>query len=275
MGRERAPSEASSGDASEVDDVEAEPEQTATTTCETDAEHVLRQAEFMEWFGAAVLATPIAAAYPEVARRAIDAVARWRLRLSKSTWRRLMRGVSQEGQNRLLKELLESIPVLDFAIRTVASLPETLGKVSIADLCSGVGYLGMFLAEMLPPTRVAAIVLLDKMWPCQNQTAPVAGQMNPEHIQDPSAGWPIPLFVRKTDLKKTTKREEIHSRLFQAAPGPMLILAVHLCGQLSIRAVELFNDAPEVVGLALKPCCLLGGGLRQDVDGWWAQLRGF
>jgi hypothetical protein len=34
-----------------------------------------------------------------------------------------------------------------------------------------------------------------------------------------------------------------------------MVLAVHLCGTLSIRAVELFNANPEVVVLALKPCC--------------------
>lgn len=34
------------------------------------------------------------------------------------------------------------------------------------------------------------------------------------------------------------------------------MLAVHLCGTLSIRAVELFNANRGCVGLALKPCCL-------------------
>ena len=36
----------------------------------------------------------------------------------------------------------------------------------------------------------------------------------------------------------------------------MIVLAVHLCGTLSLRAVDMFNENPNVVFLALKPCCL-------------------
>merc|ERR1712137_479958 len=36
----------------------------------------------------------------------------------------------------------------------------------------------------------------------------------------------------------------------------MGILGIHLCGILSIRAVETFNHGPKCVGLVLKPCCL-------------------
>lgn len=35
-----------------------------------------------------------------------------------------------------------------------------------------------------------------------------------------------------------------------------LLLGIHLCGILSIRAVETFNRGPKCVGLVLKPCCL-------------------
>ena len=34
------------------------------------------------------------------------------------------------------------------------------------------------------------------------------------------------------------------------------MLGIHLCGQLSVQAVELFNNSPAVTFLALKPCCL-------------------
>ena len=43
------------------------------------------------------------------------------------------------------------------------------------------------------------------------------------------------------------------------APGPVLILAVHLCDTLPLRAVDLFNDNPAKVHfLALKQCCQPG-----------------
>eukprot|EP00966_Prymnesium_polylepis_P031289 727571-Prymnesium_polylepis.1 len=35
-----------------------------------------------------------------------------------------------------------------------------------------------------------------------------------------------------------------------------MLLGVHLCGTLSLRCVELFNDCPAFGALALKPCCL-------------------
>mmetsp|Transcript_34589 Transcript_34589/g.110478 ORF Transcript_34589/g.110478 Transcript_34589/m.110478 type:complete len:243 (+) Transcript_34589:688-1416(+) len=35
-----------------------------------------------------------------------------------------------------------------------------------------------------------------------------------------------------------------------------MLLGVHLCGTLSLRAVDLFNDSPSFFFLGLKPCCL-------------------
>ena len=42
-------------------------------------------------------------------------------------------------------------------------------KFTIIDLCSGFGFMSMFLAEMLPAEKVDRIVLVDKMWPMRNQ----------------------------------------------------------------------------------------------------------
>jgi hypothetical protein len=36
----------------------------------------------------------------------------------------------------------------------------------------------------------------------------------------------------------------------------MVMTAVHLCGILSVRAVQLFNDNPRISMITLKPCCL-------------------
>jgi hypothetical protein len=46
-----------------------------------------------------------------------------------------------------------------------------------------------------------------------------------------------------------------------------MLLGVHLCGTLSLRCVELFNDCPAFFSLALKPCCLpdIFFALRGDV----------
>ena len=41
-----------------------------------------------------------------------------------------------------------------------------------------------------------------------------------------------------------------------AAPPSCVLVGVHLCGQLSPRAVELFAAAPALDALLLVPCCL-------------------
>ena len=40
------------------------------------------------------------------------------------------------------------------------------------------------------------------------------------------------------------------------AKGPIIVLAVHLCGTLSLKAVDMFNNNRNVKLFALKPCCL-------------------
>jgi hypothetical protein len=203
-------------------------------------------------------------------------------------------------RGRLLKELLESLPVLDRVLRYVEQeLPppprpslrapsssvaaaaaadgrgaegndggqRADGRLTILDLCSGFGYLSMFLAELLPPARVGSIVLLDKAWPMHSQVsitvsqfcvshqcksinssyshqggAATAGQINPAHLR--LKGWPISLRTCKNNLKTPSGRRAIVRTVFGPAPGPVAILGVHLCGQLAVQAVELFNQQP-------------------------------
>ena len=44
--------------------------------------------------------------------------------------------------------------------------------------------------------------------------------------------------------------------IIDKAKGQIIILAVHLCGTLSIKAVDIFNKNDNVKLFALKPCCL-------------------
>lgn len=69
--------------------------------------------------------------------------------------------------------------------------------------------------------------------------------------------FPIELTYRKYDLKdQSSLRKGLGKHVIERAPGPLMLLGVHLCGTLSIRAVQVFNDFPKCVFLALKPCCL-------------------
>ena len=56
-------------------------------------------------------------------------------------------------------------------------------RATIVDLCSGFGYLGMFLSEMLDPSKVKAIELVDKQWPMWTAARPTASQINWDHIR--------------------------------------------------------------------------------------------
>jgi hypothetical protein len=119
----------------------------------------------------------------------------------------------------------------------------------------------MFLSEMLPPEKVDRCVLIDKAWPmCGSE--PKAHRMSWDHIYGTVPGnnasyfetWPIPLCTSKQDLKQKCNQRQLKKRLFDLAPGLVLIIAVHLCGTLSVRAVDLFNDSTaKMQFLALKP----------------------
>ena len=46
--------------------------------------------------------------------------------------------------------------------------------------------------------------------------------------------------------------------IFEKAKGLIIMLAIHLCGTLSLKAVELFNDDANIKFFCLKPRCLPG-----------------
>jgi hypothetical protein len=68
--------------------------------------------------------------------------------------------------------------------------------------------------------------------------------------------WPIPLHTSKQNLKKASDHRGMKKFIFDEANGPILVLAIHLCGTLSLKSIQLFNSEPNVKFLALKPCCL-------------------
>merc|ERR1712066_714664 len=83
----------------------------------------------------------------------------------------------------------------------------------------------------------------------RNRTA-----LNWDHIYE--LPWPATLTTRRSDLKLPSTHSQILAKILEPAPGSVFILGIHLCGILSIRAIETFNRGPKCVGLVLKPCCL-------------------
>ena len=218
---------------------------------------------FVEWLEAEMADAPGRAAYSSLYADGIQAVGRWRRRYrdNPSLWRRLYK------PGRILKELVETAPVIAAVLAYVEALPPGR-RATVVDLCCGKGYLSMFLAELLPPERVRGCVLVDKAWPRHDirHDTPADRHINPEHIWGYRDAWPLPLATSALDLKKRCSRKRLGERLGDGdGDDAVLLLGVHLCGTLSLRACELFNDNDAAALLVLKPCCLPGMAHARDV----------
>lgn len=194
---------------------------------------------------------PAYAEYGPLLDRCCTIAAGWRLRFwhRKHIWNRI------RGGSRLAKELSEVVPVLSRVLAEVTAFPTVAAsdaKLIVMDLCSGFGYMGMFLSELLPSDKVERIVLVDIMW-ARPDVTPGSHHINADHIHD--AGWPIRLSTSRANLKVPSDRRSL-GRAFLSHGHPALLLGVHLCSTLSLRCVELYNDCPSFFFLALKPCCL-------------------
>ena len=139
------------------------------------------------------------------------------------------------------------------------------------DLCSGVGYMSMLLSELTAGTgSVQRFVLIDVAFPRAGAVAH-AHHINPAHLEIDGI-WSCELIYRRVDLKSNEGQRQLMNDVIASAPGPVAVLGVHLCGVLSLRAVQLFNDHPSCAFIALKPCCLPAKELAAKGTVW--QLGG-
>ena len=224
--------------------------------------------------------------YPCVYEKCINAIVNWRIRYrgNPRLWKRIFK------KERVLKELVESAPIIDFVMKYVDSYENhnEMKKITIMDLCSGKGYLSMFLSEILPGDKVDKFILIDKAWAMCNTKELEPHHINWDHIYgkiqnledgenrfenrgqqvmiDAGLGnighdtyfttWPIPLHTSKQDLKQSCNQRQMKKHFFDRIEGPIIVLAIHLCGTLSLKAIDMFNSHDNVNLFALKPCCL-------------------
>ena len=235
--------------------------------------------EFEAYMARELQKDPLAAEYPEIFAAAPKCLVQWRRRYrgNPNLWKRLF------DKQRVLKEFIEAAPIMDavqtFVQNNAPSVDSPDQRFTVVDLASGKGFLSMFLSELLPPSKVRRFVLMDKAWPMHGMT-PQPHHISWEHIYgevpandnpvDDTSGndrtapqryietWPIPLTTSRQDLKHGNQRRNMEAKFFQNE-GPVILLAVHLCGTLSLKAVQFFNDHPDTIRFfALKPCCLPG-----------------
>ena len=213
---------------------------------------------------------PVGKMHPDLVEKAVEIVEKWKKDFPLSVWTRTVKG------DRVAKEFNESAPVIARMIKFVDEefeKPANEGeRITIVDLCSGFGYLGMFLSEMLDKNKVRKIYLIDKEWP-QFGSKPKENRMSNAHIvgiEDQDNGeeggigswtpkYSIPLLIRKVDLKAYDNVQSMAIHVFgetRHLKSPLVILGIHLCGTLSFKACEMFNANANAIKLILKPCCL-------------------
>ncbi|KAL3935715.1 MAG: hypothetical protein SGBAC_008816 [Bacillariaceae sp.] len=198
--------------------------------------------------------------YPDVFGKVAHSILKWRRRYHGNIplWNRIFK------KERVFKEAMESVPV----IHEVDQWMIAKQNVTIIDLCSGKGYLSMILSDYLDdPSRVKKCILVDKAWPLCHMM-PKPHHISWEHIYgdvmkdnpkfDYYDSWPIPLVTSKQDLKQSITLRQLQDRYSASDQGPILILAIHLCGTLSTQAIKLFHMLPKAKAMILKPCCLPG-----------------
>ena len=124
--------------------------------------------------------------------------------------------------------------------------------LAIVDVGAAKGWCSLFLASRFPAAR---ITMVDK-----------DRGLNLEHLAAlPNVSFTL-LDVYRNDAAAVLRG------LFGAA-GVQVLLGIHLCGPLSIRAADLFKDElPDCTALVLAPCCLpkqrLPKAPRQDREGF-------
>ena len=192
----------------------------------------------------------------------------------------------------LPKELNESAFIIDEMIKFFDNVAvDSEPPYTIVDMCSGVGFLAMFLSHLLRADKISRIWAIDTLFELSDKA--LAGvvdaasvdtsnrqddghnaekeenSLTSYHLTNPV--HPIPIKPRKANIKKGRELKQIAKHCIDRAPGATIILGVHLCKSLSVHTVRLFNTSPKACRLYLKPCCLPGRKeLRRREPPFWA-----
>jgi len=141
------------------------------------------------------------------------------------------------------KELTESVAILS---ALEAELPPFGCTYHVVDLCCGKSITAALLAMRYPGVTVSAI---DKLEPrfvahsnCDNKCGVHYSQLDvmSDH------------FVASLEYS------------VQQIGRPTVLLGMHLCGNLSVRAIQAFEQIEAVSAVVLSPCCLPGKGSKES-----------
>mmetsp|Transcript_58952 Transcript_58952/g.172570 ORF Transcript_58952/g.172570 Transcript_58952/m.172570 type:complete len:377 (+) Transcript_58952:32-1162(+) len=147
----------------------------------------------------------------------------------------------------LRKEISESFGALHACHRALAKLGiDTEERVTVVDLCCGKGLGSLILALSMPNAQVLAVDTNPNMELAHFRRQPNLSFLALD-ITSGDAGSRLAAAV--ADRVSRTDHPEA---------APLLVVGVHLCGSLSVHAIQLFNDSLGSAALVLVPCCLDG-----------------
>lgn len=161
------------------------------------------------------------------------------------------------------RELTESLAMVHFLRKlTTHGQPGSEHHESdevwhVIDLCCGKSYTAALVAACFPHFRVTAI-----------------DRWEPQFLPHYDAAGISNIHYERLDVLAPTFRsqvEELITRADQAARSPTssdagdpqilrplrtVVLGMHLCGDLSLAAIDLYRELPRIEALVLAPCCL-------------------
>ena len=137
------------------------------------------------------------------------------------------------------RELTEALAMLKRLQRIVACDGNHPGPWHVIDLCCGKGFLATLAAVTFPDFTVTAV---DIRPPTFLPHFEAAGISNVEYAQLDVLAPSFPIQIQQ---------------LVQSHGGrPAVVLGMHLCGLLSVQALELLGKVLGVRAVVLAPCCL-------------------
>ncbi|EGD81761.1 hypothetical protein PTSG_02474 [Salpingoeca rosetta] len=170
-------------------------------------------------------------------------------------------------KHHLRKEVTETWAILEAVRAQCTRLDIDIDTITLVDLCSGKSLTSALFGLEHPRSRVIAV---DRM-PAnivphfdENVSYIQADIMRPEFAQlladriqqcntNPRDSADAGSDVGHPDAGDGDSSDGAPQR--ESTPRPAILVGMHLCGVLSLRAIELFKAIPAFRGIVLSPCC--------------------
>lgn len=143
------------------------------------------------------------------------------------------------------KEISESLAMLDALQGCLSPLCDD--SLHIVDLCCGRSVTSALLSLKRPSVHITAI---DQLQPRFLPHFVCIGESAADHAAVPGGVHYVQLDVMDPSFVAEL------GKLISMCDRPTVLLGMHLCGQLSLRAIDAFKSLDAVRVIVLSPCCL-------------------